>query len=172
MTDEVLPWALDGVALGARVVEVGPGPGISTDYLRVRVDRVTAVEIDPALAAALRLRLAGSNVTVANIDAADLPACVDGERFDAAACFTMLHHLPSRARQDQLFATLAHVLEPGGVLVGSDSLPSLKFRLAHLGDTMTPVDPEGLPSRLTAAGFEDIRVDRGCGAFRFRARRS
>jgi len=63
------------------------------------------------------------------------------------------------------------VLRPGGWLVGSDSTPSLLFRLAHLGDTMVLVDPEGLAARLEAAGFAGGRVDVARGAFRFRARR-
>jgi hypothetical protein len=31
-----LPWALDGLDIGANVLEVGPGPGVTTDLLRVR----------------------------------------------------------------------------------------------------------------------------------------
>ncbi len=45
-------------------------------------------------------------------------------RFSGAACFTMLHHVPTAARQDRLFAEVARVLEPGGALVASDSLAS------------------------------------------------
>jgi hypothetical protein len=34
---ELLPWALDGQDLGDDVLEVGPGPGLTTDVLRRRV---------------------------------------------------------------------------------------------------------------------------------------
>jgi hypothetical protein len=34
------------------------------------------------------------------------------------------------------------------------------------------IDPDGLPARLQAAGFEDITVDVERDAFRFRARRA
>ena len=46
-----LPRVLRGVELGDEVLEVGPGPGLTTDLLRTRVPRLTAIEIDPQLAA-------------------------------------------------------------------------------------------------------------------------
>ena len=61
------------------------------------------------------------------------------------------------------------MLRPGGVLTGMDSLPSLRFRLIHLGDTMVTVDPDTLPARLEAAGFTNIEVTAGTDRFRFRA---
>jgi len=33
----ILPWTLEGLNLGSDVLEVGPGPGVSTDLLRPRV---------------------------------------------------------------------------------------------------------------------------------------
>jgi hypothetical protein len=65
----------------------------------------------------------------------------------------------------------SRVLHPGGVFAGSDSLPSLRFRLLHVHDTMNTVDPGGLPARLGAAGFTGVSVDvhpEG-GILRFRA---
>jgi ubiquinone/menaquinone biosynthesis C-methylase UbiE len=168
MTGQVLPWALTDVDLGGNLLEVGPGPGVTTETLRTRVERMTAVEIDPSLARALQSRMANTNVAVLHMDAAELPR--PQILFDSAACFTMLHHVPSPARQDALFARIARVLKPGGTFVGVDSLPSLRFRLAHLNDTMTLVDPDELPARLTAAGFTDVRVEQAPGRFRFRAR--
>jgi hypothetical protein len=46
----------------------------------------------------------------------------------------------------------------------------LRFRLVHLHDTMTLVDPDTLPARLTAAGFTDVQVEQVPGRFRFSAR--
>src|SRR5437879_791603 len=61
---EVLPWLDTAGDLGDHVLEIGPGPGLSTDLLRERVAHVTAVEVDRDLATALQARLAGSNVDV------------------------------------------------------------------------------------------------------------
>ena len=41
----IIPWVLEAVDLGDDVLEVGPGPGLTTDVLRTRVARLTAVEI-------------------------------------------------------------------------------------------------------------------------------
>jgi hypothetical protein len=65
----IAPWVLDGVDLGANVLEVGPGPGVTTDILRTRVARLTCVEIERGFADALARRLEGSNVRVLCEDA-------------------------------------------------------------------------------------------------------
>ena len=103
---ELLPWVLREQDLGDEVLEVGPGPGLTTDVLRRQVPRLTAVEIDERLARSL----AGTNVTVLHADATALPF-EDGQ-FSAATLFTMLHHVPSAARQDRMLAELRRVLRP------------------------------------------------------------
>ncbi len=167
--ERLLPWALAGVELGDRLLELGPGPGLTTDVLRTRVPSMTAVEIDRKLADSLSRRMAGGNVTVIQGDASRLP--LPDASMSAVVCFTMLHHMPSPALQDRLLAEVARVLAPGGFFAGSDSTSSWFFRQIHRGDTLVPVDPEAFPARLAAAGFGDVRVSRGSGAFRFRARK-
>ena len=166
---EILPWALDGVDLGANVLEVGPGPGITTDLLRTRVARLTCVEIDRALAESLSRRMAGGNVTVLREDATRMP--LPDASFDGAVSFTMLHHVPSAALQDRLRAEVARVLRPGAMFAGTDSRYSRYFGMLHLFDTMVVVDPLTFPKRLEAAGFMDVQVDVAPQRFRFRARR-
>jgi SAM-dependent methyltransferase len=165
----IIPWVLDGVDLGDDAIEVGPGPGLTTDVLRTKVSQLTAVEIHDELAAALAQRLAATNVTVICGDATrtGLPT----GRFSAAICLTMLHHVPSIERQDALFGELCRVLRPAGVLVGQDSLDSDELRALHVDDTYLPVDPEELPARLANAGFVSIDVDTNEYAVRFRAMR-
>jgi SAM-dependent methyltransferase len=158
MAGTVLPRALDGLALGTEVLELGPGYGATTRPLMERAGpgaAVTALEKDPELARRLRAGLDG-RARVVTGDATGMP--FGAGEFTAVVCFTMLHHLPSAAAQDQMFAEAARVLRPGGVFAGVDSLRSLRFRLIHLADTCTPVDPATLPARLTAAGFEGARV--------------
>jgi SAM-dependent methyltransferase len=95
--NEILPWAVGDLDLGDDVLEVGSGPGLTTDVLRRRVPRLTAVEIDPDLAGSLKERLRDSNVQVVHADATRLP--LESGRFSAAASFAMLHHVPSRELQ-------------------------------------------------------------------------
>jgi ubiquinone/menaquinone biosynthesis C-methylase UbiE len=165
----ILPWALEGVDLGSQLLEVGPGPGVTTDLLRTRVERLTCVEIDPALAGDLARRTAGSNVTVLCEDAAAMS--LPDQAFDAAVSLTMLHHVASAALQDRVLAEVARVLRRGGTFAGTDSVSSPFFRLLHLGDTLVPVDPWTFGARLQGAGFTDVRVDLKPHAFRFRATR-
>jgi SAM-dependent methyltransferase len=167
--EQLLPWALDGVDLGGNVLEVGPGYGATTAVLAERVERLTALEVDPVLAGRLRAGLPAA-VRVVEGDGTAMPLPED--EFSAVVCFTVLHHLPTPAAQDRLFAEAHRVLRPGGVLAGSDSVVTLRFRLLHVGDTMVPVEPDTLPDRLAAAGFTGIEVDRVAGrSFRFRARK-
>lgn len=162
----LLPWAVDGVPLaGARVLELGSGPGQSTDRLRGLVGSLTAVEYDATDAMALARRL--PDVEVIHGDATALPFAAG--TFDAVVCFTMLHHVPTPELQDQLFAEARRVLCPGGIFAGSDSRWGPLFALAHLGDVLQLVDPDGLPTRLTTAGFTDVAVSTRRSAFRFHA---
>jgi SAM-dependent methyltransferase len=152
---EWVPSVLAGVELGDDVLEIGPGFGATTAVLAGLVPRLTAVEVDEESARNLAREFAG-RATVVHGSGADLPF-PDG-RFSAVVCFTMLHHVPSAALQDRLFAEACRVLRPGGVFAGSDSQLSLRFRLLHLGDTMVVVKPGTFPDRLRTAGFADVEV--------------
>jgi SAM-dependent methyltransferase len=163
-----VPWVVSGADLGQNVLELGPGPGLTTDLLRLKLERLTAIEVDPGLAASLRSRLSGSNVEVIAGDATTMPFA-DGQ-FSGAVSLTMLHHVPSPELQDQLLREVWRVIAPGGVFVGSDSTPSF-MRLIHIGDTLVPVVPDTFGVRLEAAGFQVLEVEKNSGAFRFRARR-
>ncbi|HEX4018069.1 MAG TPA: class I SAM-dependent methyltransferase [Frankiaceae bacterium] len=163
----IIPWVLDGVDHGDDVVEVGPGPGLTTDVLRERVQKLTAIEHDPALAGALADRLAGTNVEVVCADAA--ASGLAGNRFTAAMCFTMLHHVPSVAAQDALLREVFRLLGPGGILAGTDSMDSPDFRELHIDDVCVPIDPATFADRLLAAGYIDARVDTNDYGVRFRA---
>jgi SAM-dependent methyltransferase len=161
----IIPWVLDDIELGDDVLEVGPGPGLTTDVLRGLVPSLTAVEINPELAAALSTRLAETNVKVicADATATSLP----GDRFSGAVCLTMLHHVPTIDDQDAVFTEINRLLRSGGVLAGQDSLASEELKEFHHDDTYLPIDPEGLRARLEAAGFTSVTVDTNDYAVRF-----
>lgn len=165
----VVPWTLDGIALGSNALEIGPGYGAATDQLMRRVPHLTCVEINRPMAEDLRKRTEGRNVTVLCEDAtrSSLPK----DAFDSAVCFTMLHHIPSADLQDRMLREVLRVLRPGGVFAGTDSQQGKLFRVLHWFDTLTVVDPARFAERLTAAGFEDAQVDVNPYAFRFRARK-
>ncbi|HEY7296215.1 MAG TPA: class I SAM-dependent methyltransferase [Dehalococcoidia bacterium] len=141
----ILPALLNSVDLGDDLLEIGPGPGLTTDWLRRRVPQMTAIEIDRRLAASLERRLAGTNVTVVEGDATRMP--FPDASFSAAVSLTMLHHVPT-ALQDRLLGEARRVLKPGGVFVGIDSTPSFVWNLYHLFDDRFPVNPDRFGARL------------------------
>jgi 16S rRNA A1518/A1519 N6-dimethyltransferase RsmA/KsgA/DIM1 with predicted DNA glycosylase/AP lyase activity len=87
-----VPWVLSESDIGHNALEVGPRPGLTTDLLRLRVQRLTALEVDAKWADSLRSRLLGSNVEVVTGNAIAMPfsdAQFSGGRF--------LHHVASHA---------------------------------------------------------------------------
>ncbi|MGH2634182.1 MAG: class I SAM-dependent methyltransferase [Tepidiformaceae bacterium] len=165
--DEMMPWVVGQRDLGDDVLEVGSGPGLTTDVLRKRVPRLTCVELDPELAAKLAARLAGTNVDVVQADATAMP--FETGRFSAAASFTMLHHVPTAALQDRMLAEICRVLGPGGIFLGSDGTDTPSRRAVHEDDIFVPIDPDTLEQRLSAAGFADVVVETRDDRFRFLA---
>lgn len=166
---DLVPWIDSFGDIGSDVLEVGPGPGLTTDLLRSRTARVTAVEADPVLAAALRERLGGTNVEVLLGDASD--TSLPSGQFSTALCFSMMHHVPSAEKQDAVLAELCRLLRPGGRLIGTDSLDLEALRDFHADDVFVPMDPETLPGRLVAAGFTGVVVEPRDYEMRFTATR-
>lgn len=154
--ETILPRALQGVDLGPTVLEIGPGPGFTTDVLRARVDHLTAVEVDVDLAAALAVRLAGTNVDVVVGDAGSLD--FPDDHFSGAASFHMLHHVETDEEQERIFTELARVLTPAGTLVAADGVENEGTRAFHVDDVYNPIDPDTLQRWLAAAGFSAIEI--------------
>ncbi|MFH5230401.1 class I SAM-dependent methyltransferase [Antrihabitans spumae] len=166
-TRKLVPWALCDLDLGESTVEIGPGYGANLRALRLRTGSLTGVELDETMAKRLQA-LHSDQVTVIHGDAAKMP--LGDASYTSVVTFSMLHHVPSEEQQDAVFAQARRVLRPGGVFAGMDGLHSTAFRLLHTGDTYLPIAPEALPSRLFAAGFDDVAVETYGPMFRFHAR--
>jgi hypothetical protein len=81
-----------------------------------------------------------------------------GPGFTTGVLRTQLHHIAPAAQQDRVFAELARVLAPGGVLVAAEGVYSEDTTVLHENDTYNPIDPEDLSARLGRAGFTDAGV--------------
>jgi SAM-dependent methyltransferase len=157
--DDVIGSLLADIDLGSEMLEIGPGPGAATEWLRRRVHRLVAVEIDPELSERLAARFAGSNVEVVTGDASKLD--FPDASFDSVGTFTMLHHLPAVTLQNGVFREANRVLRPGGLLVGSDSLGTTALHDFHAGDVYNPLEPASLLPRLQMAGFGHVMISVG-----------
>ena len=168
LQDDVIAPLVSGLELGEALLELGPGPGASTEWFSHRVERLVALEVDPETATLLQTTYDASNVEVLVGDCTRVP--FPESSFDSVASFTMLHHLPSAAAQYATLAEAFRVLRPGGLLVGADSLASTELHDFHVGDTYNPVDPARLLVALQVLGYDQITVSVGWD-LRFTARK-
>jgi ubiquinone/menaquinone biosynthesis C-methylase UbiE len=156
LRSEILPVLTAGIRLGDDMLEIGPGPGAATGWLRQHVASLTALEADPAAATRLAARCSDDNLTVDTGDATQMP--YDDDSFDSVGSFTMLHHVPTAAAQYRILAETLRVLRPGGMLLGSDSLASTDLHHFHAGDTYNPVEPATLLVWLRTIGFSSVTI--------------
>jgi SAM-dependent methyltransferase len=169
LREDILPAVANGVDLGDDLLEIGPGPGAASEWLRHRVRRLVALELDPSATAALHDRFGGTNVEAVTGDATALR--YPDASFDSVGMFTMLHHVPTCALQNAILTEALRALRPGGTLIGSDSLPSDGLHQFHARDTYNPVEPAALLTRLQTIGFSDITITVG-HTLLFRARKA
>jgi ubiquinone/menaquinone biosynthesis C-methylase UbiE len=167
---QLLPWILSGSELGEHVLELGAGPGATTEELRKRASRVTSLEYDRTFAASLSARMHGSNAHVLQGDAATLP--FPDATFSSVIAMLVLHHLKSSELQDRAFTEICRVLRPGGVFLAFEIQDGWMNRVVHIRSTFVPVAPGSSIARLQAAGFSRVTTDSRRGGFCIRAIRA
>jgi ubiquinone/menaquinone biosynthesis C-methylase UbiE len=166
---QVLPWMLSGHELGDNVLELGAGPGATTEELRRRAAHVTSLEYDHKFAAGLGKEFHDTNVGVLRGDAAALP--FPDESFSSVIAVLVLHHLKSLEQQERAFAEIHRVLRPGGAFLAMEIGDGWLQRVGHIKSTFVPVAPAAAFARLTSLGFSDIVIDMKSAAFRICALR-
>lgn len=147
------------------VLDAGCGSGRVTEQLLERLPRgrVIAADAAPSMLAEAgrRLERFGDRVRFVECDLGR-PLPVDAQ-VDAILSTAALHWVPDH---DALFANLAAVLRPGGLLVaqfgGAGNVASVLRAVADLGETWpgpwTFPTPEETSARLAAAGFVDVEA--------------
>ena len=153
---ELLPSLAGEIKLGGSMLEVGPGAGAATVWLRQKVPHLVALELDATAAHVLENKLGGTDVEVVVGDATAMQfpdVC-----FDSVGSFTMLHHVKTIAAQHKVMSEIFRVLRPGGVLIVSDSLASTELHDFHVDDTYNPIEPSCLLVLLRALGFSKINL--------------
>jgi 16S rRNA A1518/A1519 N6-dimethyltransferase RsmA/KsgA/DIM1 with predicted DNA glycosylase/AP lyase activity len=115
----IVPWTLEDVDLGSDLLEVGPGPGISTDLLHRRVSQLTCVEIDRSYAEKLSRRSPG-NVHVVCEDATKMSLADPRGRDEALRV-----SLPGEKRNDACtqITSLPGIIKTGSRCFGRRGCP-------------------------------------------------
>src|SRR5438552_11039663 len=167
---QILPWMVAGYKLGDNVLELGAGPGATTEELRRRSARVTSLEYDHRFAAKLGARFSNTNVGVLQGDAASLP--FPDAAFSSVIAVLVLHHLQSQEQQQKAFAEIHRVLQPGGAFLAMEVSDGWLQRLSHIKSTFVPIAPAAAFARLTSLGFSKIVIDTKSNAFRICALRA
>lgn len=137
--------------LGARVLEVGCGPGWFWEAAAARLPaalQITLTDLSEGMVATAAQRVRAANdgwrVAARQADAADLPFA--SESFDIVVASHMLYHVPVPALA---IGEIARVLAPGGVaVVATNGLSHLKA----IGDIEAQVWPQA-PRNYEASHF-------------------
>ena len=167
---EILPWSLKGVDLGGEVLELGPGPGLTTDWLRPQCRHLTCLELDLNLACSLRERTADSNVKVQVGDATAMPFR-DRDVFRRPLIYDAPPYTFLRSARPACLAKHPEFSSPAASSPARIECGPVWMQIFHFADTMVTLDPGLLPGRLTTAAFKDVGVETSGGRFRFWAKR-
>ena len=165
----ILPWMLAGYSLGDRVLELGAGPGATTEELRRRAKQVTSLEYDQKFAAKLGARFGNTNASVLQGDAAALP--FGDESFSSVIAILVLHHLKSREQQERAFAEIHRVLRPGGVFLALEINDGWLQRFGHIKSVFLPISSSEIAAQLASFGFSEVAVESKGSSFRIGALR-
>jgi ubiquinone/menaquinone biosynthesis C-methylase UbiE len=104
------------LAAGARVLDLGGGPGRYTGWLAARGHRVVLADLSPDLLDIARRRLTSPNVeAIVEADARDLSTWSDGS-FDAVLVLGPLYHLPEADDRTRAVREVMRVVRAGGIV--------------------------------------------------------
>ncbi|OGF10410.1 MAG: hypothetical protein A2W00_08880 [Candidatus Eisenbacteria bacterium RBG_16_71_46] len=98
------------------VLDVGCGSGFFTAYFLGRGARVTGIDIAPTSVERLRARHPEARFVLADVSEGPLEG-----RFDLVNAFDVLYHIVDDARWEAALRHLARALNPGGLLLVTDT---------------------------------------------------
>jgi len=151
-----------------KVLDVGCGTGFFTACYLTRGAVLTGIDIAPTSIERLRKRHPQARFLLADLSDTTL-----GERFDLVNAFDVLYHITDEANWGRAVAALAAAVEPGGLLLLTDTFPSAERATPEAEhNRMRPL--ERYRALLEPAGFEvravlptHVLLNRDLGPWRF-----
>lgn len=129
-SDAIIGKIMDGAGIvsGVDVLDVACGTGVLfPDYLARHVGSVTAVDISPEMVKIAAEKFPGENITVL---CADVESWEPGKLFDCVMVYNAFPHFPN---PENLIATLAGMLKPGGTLTVAHGMSRAAIDRRHEG---------------------------------------
>jgi ubiquinone/menaquinone biosynthesis C-methylase UbiE len=160
--------AMGGPMHGGHALEIGCGRGVGVELILdvFGADRADAFDLDPAMVARARQRLArrGSRARVWVGDAERIAAA--DEAYDAVFDFGVIHHVP---RWRAALSEVARVMRPGARLYASEVLARLVlhpfWRRVLRHPTEDRFDRRGFVQGIEEAGLRVIATEEILGSF-------
>ncbi len=145
-----------------RVLEIGAGTGIFTLPIARHCREVTALDISPAMLEILMRKAREAGLTNIRTEVGNAETMDPGGTYSAVCAFSSLAYLSDLPA---FFRRLAPRIEPGGALYFITARRSLFRFFTQIGNAMRQgmwlkaYNRREIEGMLSAAGFEDIRVD-------------
>lgn len=108
-----------------RVLEIGCGSGVGTNFLAQFARHVKAIDVKAGELHAARLVTRRKNITYQKVDFFDLP---EDELFDCVVTLDVIEHLPKPAAVSFVKKTTRHLKQSGLLIVGTPSKYAVKYQ--------------------------------------------
>jgi SAM-dependent methyltransferase len=150
---------------GRTVLDVGCGTGFFTAWYLSRGAKVTGMDIAPTSVERLRARHPEARFVLSDVSEVAL-----AERYALVNAFDVLYHITDDARWERAVRNLARAVEPGGLLLLTDTFADLPGLAEHnkmrsLARYTAILFSEGLAARPLRPTH--VLLNRELGAFRF-----
>jgi peptidoglycan-N-acetylglucosamine deacetylase len=143
------------------VLEFGAGTGLFTIPIGRRCRHITAVELSPGMADILKHKAAGEHLATIECLIGDIESLEPERAYDVICSFSALEYVADPAA---LFAKLAALLKPGGVLYLTTARRSFFRFFTQVGNALRQGlwlrarSGRSMKKALASAGFLDVRI--------------